>query len=513
MYQYVCLPFGLSSAPRVFTKILKPIVARLRAMGIRLIIYLDDFLIMASSPQEAISHLKVVIELLQFAGFLISWEKSVLSPSQTLEFLGINIDTRALTLSLPPIKVESIIALCNALLDQNQVTLRDIARVLGHFSWSIATVPFAQGHSRLLQQFFIKSMHFSRDLSNRVSLSPEARLDLRWWVDHLRASNGKAILPSFPGLSISADASLQGWGAVCDSVTTRGSWPQKDRSRHINELELLAALYALQSFTKESYDIAVQLFLDNSTAVAYVNKCGGTHSRQLSTIDAKIVEWCEFRKIELTASHIPGVLNSVADAESRSILDASDWVLLSERFKDLQITWPMEIDLFAAAWNCQLPKYVSWIPQPNATAVNAFSLNWTRLKAYAFPPFSLIPRCLGKIRRENADLILVCPFWPSQPWWPLLLEMAIDVPRVFRPHRILLHSSELQPHPLLQSSRFRLTAWRLSGLAYKSDNFRLKLSNYCWPVHVPRHQPPINLHGAAGVAGVWQGITITYLTL
>lgn len=42
--------------------------------------------------------------------------------------------------------------------------------------------------------------------------------------------------------------------------------------------------------------------------------------------------------------------------------------LFVDRFRALQAVWPSEVDLFSAAWNCQLPKFVSWIPQPNATA-------------------------------------------------------------------------------------------------------------------------------------------------
>jgi len=187
-------------------------------------------------------------------------------------------------------------------------------------------------------------------------------------------------------------------------------------------------------------------------------------------------------------------------------------MLLSERFRAVQAVWPAEVDLFAAAWNRQLPKFVSWIPQPNATAVNAFALSWSNLKAYAFPPFALIPRRLLKIKRESADLVLVCPLWPSQPWWPLLLEMAIDLPRVFRSHRLLLNSSELNPHPLLQTGKFILSAWMLSGVASKSEAFRRKLLNYCWPVPVPLQQLHISPPGATGVAGIWQRVSITCLT-
>lgn len=114
------------------------------------------------------------------------------------------------------------------------------------------------------------------------------------------------------------------------------------------------------------------MFLDNSTGVAYVNKCGGKRSRALSAIASKIVERCESRNISVLASHLPGVLNSIADRELRSALDTSDWMLISDRFKILNLIWPREVDLFAAAWNRQLPKFVSWIPQPNAMAVNAY---------------------------------------------------------------------------------------------------------------------------------------------
>ena len=149
---------------------------------------------------------------------------------------------------------------------------------------------------------------------------------------------------------------------------------------------MIGALFALQSFTKDSEGSAVHLFSDNSTAEACVNKYGGTRSGSLSAIAAKIVSCCESRSLSLTASHLPGILNSVADRESRSTLDASDWMLYQEVFRLLHNLWPMQVDLFAAAWNAQLPQFVSWMPQPNAMAVNAFSISWTTLQGYLFPP-------------------------------------------------------------------------------------------------------------------------------
>ena len=110
---------------------------------------------------------------------------------------------------------------------------------------------------------------------------------LGWWISHphiyffifynmyfilwLVVSNGRAD----PDLTICTDAFLEGWGAVCDDITTKGPWTLTDHTRHINELELLGALYGLQSFMVKSSNISSRLFLDNSTVVTYIDKCGG----------------------------------------------------------------------------------------------------------------------------------------------------------------------------------------------------------------------------------------------
>ena len=508
-YEYVCLPFGLCSAPRVFTKLLRPVVAYLRSLGIRLIIYLDDLLILNGSISGLLHDLKIVIDLLELLGFIINCKKSVFTPQQLMEYLGMLIDSTKLEFSLPPEKVSSIVSLCREVLYSDasgKVTLRVIAKIMGNFSFAIPTVPFAQGHFRELQSLFISQS--SKGLDGSVSLSVGARADLEWWMCHLESSNGKSFCSFTPDLVIFSDASLHGWGAVCDGSRTRGPWAAADLRRHINELELLAAFYALQVFTRFSRDINVTLFLDNSTAVAYINKCGGTRSRALSLIAADFVRWCEDRNISLLASHLPGSLNSVADEESRTTLDSSDWMLLASEFRKLSNLWEINIDLFAAAWNAQLPTFVSWLPQPGASAVNAFSLNWTDLRGYAFPPFALIPRCLAKLRRERADLVLVCPLWPSQAWFPLLLRMSVDCPRVLSSDSHLAHSPILDPHPLLLSGKFLLTAWKLSGDVSKIEDFQKTLSRFCWDTTVTPRRLLISRRGTAGLIGTTNGIPI-----
>ena len=104
-WEFSSLPFGLSSALYVFTKLLKPVVGTLRQLGIRIIVYLDDMLLMAQSKEMLKQHLATVLHTLIGLGFIINTSKSVFTPTQELEFLGFLLNTLLMTISLPWKKV------------------------------------------------------------------------------------------------------------------------------------------------------------------------------------------------------------------------------------------------------------------------------------------------------------------------------------------------------------------------------------------------------------------------
>ncbi|XP_014235975.1 uncharacterized protein LOC106658489 [Trichogramma pretiosum] len=87
-YKFVCLPFGLSTSPYVFTKILKPIVISLRSSGLLSVIYLDDYLCIGNSEQACAAHAEKAIKLFQSLGFLVNFEKLCKVPSNKVKFLG-----------------------------------------------------------------------------------------------------------------------------------------------------------------------------------------------------------------------------------------------------------------------------------------------------------------------------------------------------------------------------------------------------------------------------------------
>ena len=135
---------------------------------------------------------------------------------------------------------------------------------------------------------------------------------------------------------------------------------------------------------------------------------GTSHSEQLNTLSKTIWEWAIARRLWLSAAHIPGKLNIRADLKFRSNRSETEWMLnTSSLFRALeQLKMVDDIDLFASRLNKQFPKFVSYSPDPEAYAVDAFALQWTNEQFYAFPPFSLIPMVLKMIlhgRPGNRD--------------------------------------------------------------------------------------------------------------
>ena len=117
------------------------------------------------------------------------------------------------------------------------------------------------------------------------------------------------------------------------------------------------------------------------------------------------------------------------------------------------------------------------VPSSGCLAGNALSFSWKDLKAYAFPHFALIKDCLFKIRRESAEIVLICPQWPGQPGFPLLSELTTDIPIIILPHHQLLSSVEGHQHPLIETGSITLTAWNLSGVISQAEAFSSNVVN------------------------------------
>ena len=252
-------------------------------------------------------------------------------------------------------------------------------------------------------------------------------------------------------------------------------------------------------------DCHVRILIDNTTAVAYINGQGG-RKFLCNALARDIWEWAISRNIWLSASHIPGRLNVEADRQSRLNHDNKEWKLRPDLFQDLVSLWGTpNIDLFASRLNYQVKPYVSWKRDPEAFAVDAFTIPW-QSGFYAFPPFSLLGRVLNKVQEEECEGIVIAPYWTTQPWFSKLSRMLIDCPFLLpRTLDSLLMPKKDTKHSL---PRTRLAAFRLSGKSYNCNKFREQLrTSSCRHGGFPRGGNT-NLTSRNGWSFVVQGITI-----
>ena len=149
-----------------------------------------------------------------------------------------------------------------------------------------------------------------------MTLSSEAKSDIQWWIDSISVEYNP-VNHGDPHIIMTTDASLSGWGACLDGMTTGGRWNPDEATHDINYLEMLAVLFALQSFSDKVLAKHIKLMVDNTIAVATINQMGTCHSNLNNKLEQQIWEWCILHGVWLTVSHIPGKCNTEADRESR----------------------------------------------------------------------------------------------------------------------------------------------------------------------------------------------------
>lgn len=475
LYEYTSLPNGICCAPRLYTKLMKPVYATLRKNGHTNAGYIDDSLLAADSYETCECNVKDTVALMTHLGFVIHEGKSVLIPTTKILFLGNWIDSVSMTVTLPIEKVHSIVLECRKLYNSRQVSIRYVAKVLGLMVSSFSAVEFGPLFYRNVERQKIIALKLNYGNFDAVmSVTSEMKDDLLWWIENL-ADQKRHISHKNPDMIITSDASLLGWGASCENHKIGGRWKVEELDFHINYLELLAISLALKSFAASKSNVHIQLKTDNTCALSYINNMGGIRSLQCNELSKQIWQWCRQRNIWISAAHVPGILN-VADVASRHFNDNIEWMLNPDIFSMLTGIWGKpDIDLFASRVNRQLPRFVSWKPDAEAENVDAFSICWSDFYSYIFSPFSQILKCVQKLREDQGESLLICPYWPTQTWWTPMMEMLVDFPRIIpKSVKLLTIPGTDKVHPL--HKKLVLLACRVSGKSLNNKKFQKNLS-------------------------------------
>ncbi len=462
-YQYKVLPFGLSLSPRVFTKVAEAALVPLREQGVRILNYLDDWLILAQSQDQLCEHRDMVLSHLSQLGLQVNWEKSKLSPVQRISFLGMELDSVSQTARLTQERAQSVLNCLNTFKNRTAAPLKQFQRLLGHMAAAAAVTPLGLLHMRPLQHWLHGRVQRWAWQSGtlRVQITPACCQTFTPWSDLSFLRAGVPLEQVSRHAVVYTDASAKGWGATFNGHAVSGVWTGPQLHWHINCLELLAVHLALNRLKRRLRGEHVLVRTDNTATVAYINRQGGLRSRRMSQLARHLLLWSRKHLRSLRAIHIPGLLNRTADELSRAALPG-EWRLHPQT---VQLIWRRfglaQVDLFASleTSHCQLFYSLT----DGTLGTDALAHSWPRgLRKYAFPPVSLLAQTLCKVREEEEQILLVAPYWPTRTWFPELMLLVTAPPWQIPLRKDLLTQRRgTLWHPRLDL--WKLHVWSLDG--------------------------------------------------
>ncbi|KAH9640446.1 hypothetical protein HF086_018112 [Spodoptera exigua] len=442
IYEFNILPFGLNTAPFVFTKVMKPVIRLLRTRGYLSTIYLDDICIIGHDHETCSNNLQETRRLLISLGFIINKEKSNFSPNHSCTYLGYILDTKRFEVRLPKEKIKRIKLEIKRISLLKQCKIRTFASFVGLLVSACPAVEYGWLYTKLFERYKYLSLKNTNNNYEAVMTIPKTlKSDFQWWNNAIDHSSCKIKIDNYD-LVIFSDASTTGWGVACGDQRASGLWNDDEIKQHINYLEIMAAYIGLKIFAKDMSNSQILLRIDNTTAISYINRMGGIQFPHLTHVTKQLWQWCEYKSLYVFASYIRSSENFEADQESRRLHPDIEWQLADYAYHKIEATFGSpDIDLFASRLNNKCQRYVSWHRDPDAYAVNSFTISWSDFYFYAFPPFTMILKSLRKILLDRAEGIMVVPHWPTQPWYPLFKKLLSSEKLMFRANENLILSS------------------------------------------------------------------------
>jgi hypothetical protein len=434
-YVFASLPFGLASAGLVFTKVLKELVKIWRAEAIQIVLYLDDGIIIADSPQQAKLFAARIKSDLESAGFIINPEKSRWVPTQQLQWLGFKLDSANNKFEIPADKLFRLkTSIFKTLLGRKNCSARCLSKVVG----KITSMFHAFGS---IVYIMTKSCQgWIADMSSwsfRAEITEACLIELRFWhlhVDNVRRLPLERPLTRFSRL-IFSDASDSACGAFIKFH--KGSemihhWNPEEKLRSSTWRELRAVDLFLAIHAKELSGLSVKWYTDNQAVPRVLYK--GSMVGNLQELALSVFTNCILFDVDLSVDWVPRTANEAADELSKTP-DPDDWSVQNRIFCMLSsIYGPFTIDCFASNLTHKLPRFFSKYWCEGTYGIDAFSYSWAGEFAWLVPPPYLIAKVLSHCKLCRARGILVAPKWLSAPFWPLL-----KTPEDWRPGITLLY--------------------------------------------------------------------------
>ena len=410
-YVFTVLPFGLSSAPFLFTKMMRQIVKYWRSLSYPVIVYLDDG--WCCHDFENCQKLSENIRKdLKSAGLVVNEDKSIWNPVKKLEWLGFLWDLELGSVEIPKKKIESFKeSLCAILNSPNNVTARKLASVIG----KIISMSFVLGNVCHIMTRNLHSPILNRlDWDFDIIIDQGAMNELKFWFNNCDTLPFRSISPIHRSVerivySDASDYAAAGVLLQSNNEVVHVMFDESDKNQSSTYRELKAVQFVLLSLRSHLSGRFVKLYTDNQNVVRIINV--GSMKIELQKIALLIFELCLRYSIFLDIAWVPRLLNTTADFYSK-LFDYDDWEININIFKFLNNKWgPYTFDRFADNKNFKVSKFNSQYWTPGTAGVDAFAFDWSGHNNWVVPPIHCIPNVINHMIYYKSFGTLIIPKW------------------------------------------------------------------------------------------------------
>ena len=303
-FTFQVLPFGLSTAPYIFTKCLKPIVNLWRSRGIFIVLYLDDGWGRADSFVSCEAVAKAVKEDILEAGLVPNVEKSQWIPVQCLDWLGLTWDSSVGCIKITQRRMKDLESCLDSFqAGLPQVSARKIAALAGKINSLYPVVgTLTQLKSRFMHQEIIRRDHWDKEYILRSDNN--LITELFFWKENLFTVNEHILFDYSIPQTIYSDASQSGCGAwvgECAGMKMVRNWTGVEMSKSSTWRELMSVSLALQAFAPFLRSKTAKVFTDNKGVVSIVAK--GSMIAELHELSLDIFNFCRENLISLQVQY------------------------------------------------------------------------------------------------------------------------------------------------------------------------------------------------------------------
>jgi hypothetical protein len=433
------LPFGYTNSPYVFTKVARHFTQLLRAADIPptseanvldlqdvdppfVLAYLDDFLVVAKSPEACRAAVAKVLAICEFLGLRLKLSKCQLEPTQVLEHLGMVIDFEQGTFTLSAVREAKVKkaakdVLMAAARNKRVVQLKALQQFTGLAQSCKLAVPLAD--------HFLRSLYNDMALPFRpgyAKLAHQSMSDLKFWVTLAPHNVGAPIWQPPAEMRIYTDASSYAFGAIlADGTAVSIPWEGDELKLHINLQELLAVVKVL-SVCEEVHGCVIQLCVDNMCVVHWLAgmsaKCPAAQSLLRHLVSLLQAKQCVLQPVWIPSSANP------ADAPSRSCQISSP-IELSAKGKSSIFKW---LKVSERGWVT--------LNQPTPQAA-ATAFVYQGPPVLVLLPTGSLPKVLSQLAVSNQPALVLSPWWEAQVWFPLAASASHWVVHLPQRYRVL----------------------------------------------------------------------------